>query len=40
MKRLEIRAKIIEKSDSYGKEFLTRQMFEGEYANVRGSSFK
>jgi len=31
-KRTEIRAKIIEKLDSYGKEFLTRQTFEGEYA--------
>lgn len=28
-KRLEIRAKIVEKIDSYGKEFLTRQTFEG-----------
>lgn len=33
MKRLEIRSKIVEKLDSYGKEFLTRQTFEGEYAN-------
>lgn len=32
MKRLEIKAKIVEKLDSYGKEFLTRQTFEGEYA--------
>ena len=32
-KRLEIRSKIVEKLDSYGKEFLTRQTFEGEYAN-------
>ncbi len=31
-KRLEIRAKIVEKLDSYGKEYLTRQAFEGEYA--------
>ncbi|MEE1342478.1 MAG: Panacea domain-containing protein, partial [Lachnospiraceae bacterium] len=31
-KRMEIRAKIVEKLDSYGKEFLTRQTFEGEYA--------
>lgn len=31
-KRTEIRTKIIEKLDSYGKEFLTRQTFEGEYA--------
>ena len=28
----EIRLKIIEKMDSYGKEFLTRKAFEGEYA--------
>lgn len=33
MKRFEIRKKIVEKLDSYGKEFLTRQIFEGEYAN-------
>ncbi len=32
-KRLDIRTKIVEKLDSYGKEFLTRQMFESEYAN-------
>lgn len=32
-KRAEIRAKIIEKLDSYGKEYLTRQAFEGEYAD-------
>lgn len=32
MKQLEIRTKIVEKLDSYGKEFLTRQAFEGEYA--------
>lgn len=31
-KRLNIRNKIIEKLDSYGKEFLTRQTFQGEYA--------
>ena len=30
---LDIKVKIIEKLDSYGKEFLTRQTFEGEYAN-------
>ncbi|MGN0379281.1 MAG: type II TA system antitoxin MqsA family protein [Butyrivibrio sp.] len=29
----EIRSKIVEKLDSYGKEFLTRQSFESEYAN-------
>lgn len=33
MKKYEIRSKIVEKLDSYGKEFLTRQAFEGEYAN-------
>ncbi|MDO4556718.1 MAG: DUF4065 domain-containing protein [Lachnospiraceae bacterium] len=32
-KKQEIRSKIVEKLDSYGKEFLTRQAFEGEYAN-------
>ena len=32
-KRAEIRAKVIEKLDSYGKEYLTRQAFEGEYAD-------
>lgn len=32
IKRLEVRAKIVEKLDSYGKEYLTRQAFEGEYA--------
>lgn len=32
-KRQEIREHIIEKLDSYGKEFLTRQAFEGEYVN-------
>ncbi|MDO4268320.1 MAG: DUF4065 domain-containing protein [Eubacteriales bacterium] len=31
-KQSEIKAKIVEKLDSYGKEFLTRQTFEGEYA--------
>lgn len=30
-----IREKIVEKLDSYGKEFLTRQTFEGEYANFK-----
>ncbi len=38
MKRLEIRAKIVEKLDSYGKEFLTRQTFAGEYANFEEPS--
>lgn len=32
-KRTEIRIKIVEKLDSYGKEYLTRQAFEGEYAD-------
>ena len=32
LKRIEVRTKIIEKMDSYGKEYLTRQAFEGEYA--------
>ncbi len=30
-KRRDIRERIVEKLDSYGKEFLTRQTFEGEY---------
>ncbi len=33
MKWEEIRSKIVEKLDSYGKEFLSRQIFEGEYVN-------
>lgn len=33
LKRTEIRKKIVEKLDSYGKEYLTRQAFEGEYAD-------
>ena len=33
LKRLEVRSKIVEKLDSYGKEYLTRQAFEGEYAS-------
>lgn len=31
MKRVEIRSNLMEKLDSYGKEFLTRQAFESEY---------
>jgi len=31
-KKFEVRSKIVEKLDSYGKEYLTRQAFEGEYA--------
>lgn len=38
MKRLDIKSKIIEKLDSYGKEYLTRQTFEGEYANFEEPS--
>ena len=34
----EIRANIIDKLDSYGKEFLTRQTFEGEYASFEEPS--
>lgn len=38
MKRFEIRTKIVEKLDPYGKEFLTRQTFEEEYANFEWPS--
>lgn len=37
-KRLEVRSKIVEKIDSYGKEYLTRQAFEGEYASFEEPS--
>ena len=37
-KRAEIRSKIIEKMDIYGKEYLTRQAFEGEYADFEEPS--
>ena len=37
-KRLEIRIKIVEKLDSYGKGYLTRQAFEGEYADFEEPS--
>ena len=37
-KRLEIKAKIVERLYSYGKEFLARQTFEGEYANFEEPS--
>lgn len=37
-KRREIRLKMIEKLDSYGKEFLSRQSLEGEYANFEAPS--
>ncbi len=38
LKRLEIRSRIVEKLDTYGKEYLTRQTFEGEYANFEEPS--
>ena len=38
VKYLEIRKRIVEKLDSYGKEFLTRQAFEGEYAKFEEPS--
>lgn len=38
MKRMEIKSKIVEKLDSYGKEYLTRQTFESEYANFEEPS--
>ena len=38
LKRLEIRSKIVEKLDSYGKEYLTRQALEGEYASFEEPS--
>lgn len=37
-KRLEIRSKIVEKLDSYGKEFLTSQTFVGEYVDFEEPS--
>ena len=37
-KRMKIKSKIVEKLDSYGKEYLTRQTFEGEYANFEEPS--
>lgn len=37
-KRLEIKTRMVEKLDSYGKEFLTRQTFAGEYANFEEPS--
>lgn len=37
-KRHEIRSRIVEKLDTYGKEFLTRQIFEGEYVNFEEPS--
>ncbi len=38
LKKLEIRSKIVERLDTYGKEYLTRQTFEGEYANFEEPS--
>lgn len=38
IKRREIRNKIVEKLDAYGKEFLTRQTFEGEYVDFEEPS--
>ncbi|MBR6405086.1 MAG: DUF4065 domain-containing protein [Lachnospiraceae bacterium] len=38
IKRYEVRAKIIEKLDSYGKEYLSRQALEGEYAGLEEPS--
>lgn len=38
LKRQEIKEKIIEKLDSYGKEYLARQAFQGEYADFEEPS--
>lgn len=38
IKCMEIRNKIVEKLDAYGKEFLTRQAFEGEYVDFEEPS--
>ena len=37
-KRIEIREKILEKINLYGKEYLTRQTFKGEYAGFENAS--
>ncbi len=37
-KQIEIKSKIVEKLDSYGKEYLTRQSFEAEYADFEEPS--
>ncbi len=37
-KRAEIREKILDKMDLYGKEYLTRQTFKGEYVGYEGES--
>lgn len=38
LKRQEIRSRIVEKLDTYGKEYLTRQIFEGEYVSFEEPS--
>ena len=38
IKRMKIKAKIVEKLDLYGKEYLTRQAFESEYTNFEEPS--
>ena len=38
LKKLKVRSKIVEKLDSYGKEYLTRQAFEGEYVSFEEPS--
>ena len=38
LKRIRVKSKIVEKLDSYGKEYLTRQAFEGEYASFEEPS--
>ncbi|MCR5033004.1 MAG: DUF4065 domain-containing protein [Lachnospiraceae bacterium] len=38
LKKVDVRTKIVEKLDSYGKEYLTRQAFEGEYASFEEPS--
>ncbi len=38
IKRMEIKAKIVEKLDLFGKEYLTRQAFESEYTNFEEPS--
>ena len=38
LKRSEIKLKIVEKLDSYGKEYLTRRAFEGDYVNFEDPS--
>ncbi len=38
LKKVDVRTKIVEKLDSYGKEYLTRLAFEGEYASFEEPS--